>query len=130
MIDMMQTLFRHKLALVLIAILIAGGIWYGLSQPSPSSSASLVTTQAAAGTDPASATLVSTLLSLRAVTLDGTIFSDPSFISLKDFTTAIVPEPVGRSDPFAPLSASASASASSMRTAQIFTPRATAPASH
>lgn len=126
----MQTIFKHKLILVVIAVIIAGGIWYGLSQPSPSSSTSLVTTQAVAGTDPASANLVSTLLSLRTVTLDGTIFSELTFVSLKDFTTAIVPEPVGRNDPFAPLSASASASASSTRSAQIFTPRAVAPANH
>ncbi len=32
------------------------------------------------------------------------IFSDPEFMALQDLTTAVAPEPPGRSDPFAPLS--------------------------
>jgi len=46
--------------------------------------------------------LVDTLLQLRAVSLSGTIFSDPSFARLIDFGTQIIPEPVGRPNPFAP----------------------------
>ncbi len=49
--------------------------------------------------------LVDTLLQLRAVSLSGGIFADPAFTSLRDFGSQIVPEPVGRSNPFAPLSA-------------------------
>ncbi len=120
----MRSLFQHKLILVIVAAVIAVIIWYGLSQSSaPAASSSLVTTQPIAGsTDAGTADLVSTLLALRSVTLSVTIFSDSSFQSLKDFTTAIVPEPVGRSDPFAPLPPESAPSATSLQSAQIFTP--------
>ena len=118
----MQTLLRHKLILFVVAIVVAGAIWYGLS--GSGSSTSLLSTQTpTVSSDPATQALVTTLLALRAVTLNGTIFSDPSFVSLQDFSTAIVPEPVGRPNPFAPLAPEASASASTTRSAQIFTPR-------
>ena len=56
--------------------------------------------------------VVTILLQLRAVSLSGTIFSDAAFTSLKDFGSQIVPEPVGRANPFAPLTAVASTSRS------------------
>ena len=46
--------------------------------------------------------LVETLLALRAVTLSGSIFQDIAFQSLKDFGTPIMPEPIGRENPFTP----------------------------
>ena len=43
------------------------------------------------------------LLDLRAIRLDGQIFSDPAFQSLRDSSVDIVLEPIGRVNPFAPL---------------------------
>jgi hypothetical protein len=43
-------------------------------------------------------------------------------MSLQDFGTTIVPEPVGRENPFAPLSLQATATAT-LRDTQIFAPR-------
>ena len=37
------------------------------------------------------------------ITFDTSLLSDPRFISRNDIRTAIVPEPAGRRDPFAPL---------------------------
>lgn len=115
----MQALFRHKFIVIGIALALAGAAWYGLSA-SPATP-DLAPTPTASGSSPAEAGIVSTLLTLRAVKLDGTIFGDPEFTRLKDFSTEIVPEPVGRTNPFAPLS-SPSSSASSTKSAQIFTP--------
>lgn len=47
--------------------------------------------------------LLSILLDLRRIELREEIFSDSVFISLKDFSQDLVPEPVGRKNPFAPL---------------------------
>ncbi len=47
--------------------------------------------------------LVESLLALRAVTLSGTVFTDPVFRSLRDFGTEILPEQVGRENPFLPI---------------------------
>lgn len=116
----MQTLVRHKLILIVIILIVGGGIWYIMSGGGGSSE-SLIT-QTPIATAGADQELVSTLLALRAVKLDGTIFSEPAFLNLKDFSTQIIPETVGRPNPFAPLSAGASNSASSTRAAQLFTP--------
>jgi hypothetical protein len=119
---MMQALSRRTLILVGIAVLIAGAAWYGLSNSSTSSSG-LVTTPISTVSSPAEQGLIATLLTLRAVKLDGTIFSDPVFMSLKDFSTEIVAEPVGRENPFAPLPSRSLPSESTTQGAKIFQPR-------
>lgn len=40
---------------------------------------------------------------LDAIDIDGDIFTDARFASLKDFRIELIPEPVGRQNPFAPL---------------------------
>lgn len=84
--------------IVIAGIVIAGGVWYTLR--GEGSAQTIVTTQTEGGT--AEKEVVDTLLALRAVTLSGTIFSDPAFQTLKDFGVQIVPEAVGRVNPFAP----------------------------
>lgn len=114
---------HNKLIFIIIIVVIAGGVWYGLSisgAPEPL----LVTTTSEGGSVSAQNTdqeIIGTLLALRAVTLSGSIFSDPSFVTLQDFGTTIVPEPVGRENPFAPLRTSVPP-ASTAGAAQLFTP--------
>lgn len=103
----MKFLLRHKYLITIVALLVIGFFWYG-SSDDPSA---LLSTQSAEQGSPAEKDLVSTLLALRAISLSGTIFSDPAFRKLKDFSTQIVPEPVGRKDPFAPLSRGAASGA-------------------
>ncbi len=112
---------QHKIPMIaLLGILIAAAIWYGLSNSQPSES--LLSTQVVSNADPADQDVVETLSTLRAVTLSGTIFSDTAFMGLKDFGTQIVPEPVGRENPFAPLQAGSRAPAAP-RTTQLFPSR-------
>lgn len=47
--------------------------------------------------------LIALLLELRAINLDDSIFNDSIFQSLVDFSQELVPEPVGRTNPFSPL---------------------------
>lgn len=89
----------NLLIIVVLAIVVAGGAWWGLSggsTPTPDLAP-------AAGDNPIERGLVQSLLKLRAVKLDGTILNDPAFVGLRDFSTQIVTEPVGRDNPFAPL---------------------------
>ena len=119
----MSYISQHKLIVGMVIIVVLGIGWYALSgssAPTPT-----LTTTRVAGSSPADQNLVSTLLALRSVKLDATLFSDPTFMSLKDFSTQIVSEPVGRTNPFAPLSTSAAASATSTQNAQLFSPRST-----
>lgn len=91
----------HKFISLLVIIAIIGGAWYGLNASfSPSSSSSLATSTPAGGPG---GDVVSTLLALRSVNLNGSILSDPLFANLKDFTTQIVTEPFGRANPFTPV---------------------------
>lgn len=45
---------------------------------------------------------------LNGISFNTTIFTDPRFSALIDITKEIIPEPAGRTDPFAPISASKS----------------------
>ena len=119
----MAFLKAHKI-IVILAIIVAVGAWWILSSlgGSSSSNAVLTTQPLDSNLSPADQNLVSTLLQLRAVKLDGGIFSEPAFQALKDFSTQIIPEPVGRPNPFLPLPVGGVTSASSSHAAAIFTP--------
>lgn len=47
--------------------------------------------------------LITLLLELRSIRLDLSLFDDVDFRSLTDFSQELVPEPVGRPNPFSPL---------------------------
>jgi hypothetical protein len=46
---------------------------------------------------------LTTLLELRSLKLDESLFSDRAFTSLKDFSQELSPQPSGRPNPFAPI---------------------------
>lgn len=102
----MGSLFSKNTILVIGLAGFVGIVGWYVLRGAPASDALLVTEQVAAPNE-AERDLVATLLQLRTVTLDGTIFSDPAFQSLLDYGIEIVPEPVGRTNPFAPLPTSA-----------------------
>ncbi len=119
----MKFLLKHKL-IIILAIVVAILAWWGLSGlgGAPSSPSLLSTQGGDKALTPADQNLVATLLQLRAVKLDGTIFSEPAFAALKDFSTPIVPEPVGRQNPFEPFLHIATSSNSSAPASSIFRP--------
>ena len=123
----MSWISQHKLVFILHIIWIVGGVWYGLSQgsaPAPALTTSTAGIPAGTtGSPGAGQDLVGVLLTLRAVTLSGTIFTEPAFSTLQDFGTTIVPEPVGRTNPFAPLTIAAATTTESQHAAQIFAPK-------
>jgi hypothetical protein len=114
-----NSLLHNKGILAVILIVVVGGAWYGLTSsttPTPVLSSTGVDTT---GDD----SIVRSLLALQAITLSGTIFSDPAYATLKDFTTAIVPVPAGRTDPFAPLpSLAVPVTSTAINSAKIFLP--------
>jgi hypothetical protein len=118
---MISSLLHSKIAIIAIVIVIAGGMWYGLTSSSSPASTGVLSSSATDSSGDQS--IVSTLLALQSITLSGAIFSNPAYATLKDFTTAIVPEPAGRPDPFAPLPSSApTPTATASQSAQIFQP--------
>lgn len=59
---------------------------------------------AAAGASDAELTFVNLAGQLDPIDFDTTLLSDPRFSALVDIRTPILPESVGRTDPFAPIS--------------------------
>jgi hypothetical protein len=117
----MNWITQHKLLFAIIVLILVGMVWYGLAQSGADTPLLTTETVGTVGTTGPDKGLVGTLLALRAVTLSGTIFSEPAFLSLQDFSTPIIPEPVGRSNPFAPIN-SQTGNSTSTGNAQIFTP--------
>ena len=101
----MNFLLRHKVIILLVGVGIAGIAWFGMTSSGP---APLLTTETVGGGP--GQELVETLLALRSVKLDGTIFSEPAFTQLQDYSQPIRQEPIGRENPFAPLETAAPAS--------------------
>src|SRR5258708_2488822 len=99
----MSFIFKHKLFAGALVIVVAAALWYFLSG---SSAPEAVLSAENPSAPPEAQQLIQSLTTLRTVTLDGAIFSNASFQLLHDFSTQIATEPVGRLDPFAPLSAS------------------------
>lgn len=100
---MADILFKNKLIVGLLVAVVIVVAWYFLRDAGGVQEESLLATESFAGASGADKDLVATLLQLRTVSLEGTIFSDPVFQSLKDFGSQIIPEPVGRRNPFEPL---------------------------
>ena len=108
MIDIIR---KNKIILVIIALLLAGFVWYGMNGSSPES-ATLLEADSVDGTVGSEIAaqervMLDTLLQLKAIQLSGNIFGNPAFQALRDFRTEIVSEPIGRKNPFAPLGESA-----------------------
>lgn len=94
----MHFLSQYKWFIILGAsVVIAIGAWIVLSEPSQEELTTTAPVESGVDKD-----LVGTLLQLRTVSLTGTVFADPAFQTLQDFGTQIVPEPVGRPNPFTP----------------------------
>lgn len=121
----MDFIRQHKLLSLAILVLLIGVAWWEFTQSAAPASV-ITTNNVGNATDTQDAQIVSTLLQLQAVTLSGTIFTDPGFLSLQDFTTQVVSEPIGRPDPFAPISATATVAT----TSSTLNPNLFAPAKH
>ncbi|RJQ34136.1 hypothetical protein C4568_03295 [Candidatus Parcubacteria bacterium] len=98
----MDWLVKHKLVAGIVILVITAAAWYMLSGSAPADDAVLMT-ENVQDIPPEAQELLDSLRRLQEVDLDSPIFANPSFQVLKDFTTPVIPEPIGRTNPFAPL---------------------------
>jgi hypothetical protein len=98
MIDFIR---QYQAAILFLAIVLAlfGGYKFFLEEPE--TPVVQVARTPGAGPDQ---DLVALLFELKGIRLDNALFGDPLFKSLQNFGQELVSEPVGRSNPFAPLS--------------------------
>ena len=113
----MDFLLRNKIAVISMVVVIIGMVWYLSSTTSSDTSGSAISTE---NNNQQEQSLVNSLLALRSITLSGDIFSNQAFKSLKDNSTQIVAEPIGRDDPFKALGASVQPTVNTTQGAQIF----------
>lgn len=93
----------------LVIAALAGSFFYWLSDR-PSDETPPITELSSTAFDAAlGRELLTTLAKLKSTVLDTGIFDDPVFASLQDFGIEIAPQPVGRRNPFAEFSKSATA---------------------
>ena len=86
-------------AIIIIVAAVGYFYFYGTSAPAASG---LV--QSSGSDSEAVGSQVLTLLNqFQSLKIDTSIFSDPGFLTLRDYSVAIPPENVGRANPFAPL---------------------------
>lgn len=106
---MTKEMEKKDVVIIAAVILLAAGLlWYfygGRREPAPLSAppdilrpGSGLSEEVSSGAD-----VLTILNDLRAISLDKSLWSDPTFLSLTSFETRLVPEPVSRPNPFAPL---------------------------
>ncbi len=90
---------------IIITILVLAGIgFFGYNYLTRSSSPNdTLIEQTGVNTSAMGVEVLSALNQLRTLKLDGSIFKDKTFMSLHDFSKPILPEPVGRINPFSPI---------------------------
>ena len=96
----MSSSIKLILAIVIIAGLGFVGFQY-VSNGTPASDG--LTTVGVSDTSKMGAQVLSALNQLQQLKLDGSIFDDKTFKSLKDFSRPLPTEEVGRTNPFAPI---------------------------
>ena len=98
----MNFIKKYQNLFVIVGLIVAAFVVYSIFFTGTNDDA-LVTQEIDASQTAVEQELISLLLELRSITLNTSIFSDSKFQSLEDFSQDIVAEPVGRSNPFAPL---------------------------
>ena len=87
---------------VIVLVVIVVGYNY-FTAPSSTSTTDLTATGQGTETAPVGSDLISLLDQMKQISIDTSIFSRPSYVSLQDFGQTISPQPQGRNDPFAPI---------------------------
>ncbi len=99
----MELLKENKTVFVIGVIILALLIFYGINTGNDSGNVLLTSSSPNVSKEVNDRELLQLLIDMRSINLEGYIFEDPTYLSLQDFSRSIVPEPVGRQDPFAPL---------------------------
>ena len=100
----MDFIKKYKnIAFSIVAIAIAAALYGAIFGKSGPDFSLLTSETPLAGAGSVGEDVLELLATLRGIELDGSIFEDPAFRSLEDFSRELVPEPVGRENPFAPV---------------------------
>jgi hypothetical protein len=91
---------------ILIGIVVVIVLFVGYSvfvKKDPADDAALVSETVGGDENTVGREFLTVLLQIKSLKLDESVFADDSFMSLQDFSSVIVAQPVGRKNPFSPL---------------------------
>ena len=112
----MSSTIKNILIFILILAAVGGGYYYFAGNSADTPALTAVSTSGSVASDGDTGVedaFLSTLLNIRNLQLDDSIFSSSAFRSLQDFTTELVdPGNEGRVNPFAPIGSDAVPSSS------------------
>ena len=100
---------KSTIAIIVIIVAAAGAYFYFEGGSSPVDYSSLQPQQGGAGD--LGAQVLSLLNQIRSLRIDTSLFSDPGYQTLRDYSVPIPVQGVGRANPFAPLPGQAAAPA-------------------
>jgi hypothetical protein len=95
---------RYLLSIIGLAAIVGAG-YFGIAQYvsiAHGQSDLLVADQGLDGVSADGAQVIALLTRLKAINLNGKVFSDPNFLSLQDWSVTIAPQSVSRPNPFLP----------------------------
>lgn len=95
---MVEIIKQNKPLFIVLAIVIVLFIAYGASDKAPAGA--LIQKQSAASSSSAEREILQLLKDVQSIKLDGSVFQDPAFASLRDFGRRIIQEPTGKVNPF------------------------------
>lgn len=92
---------KTMIAVIAVALVAAAVYFYYQGGSPPAGSGSMLTSQS--GPTTVGAAELSLLSQIQGITFETSVFQNPAYLSLKDYTVVIPAENVGRPDPFAPI---------------------------
>jgi hypothetical protein len=97
---------KYKNIIIVFVIIALGLIAYSFLRPDPTVESLLETTERQDGAQVLGDEITSAIGQINSLKLDRAIFDDPILKRLIDHSKPILPEPVGRKNPFAPIGVS------------------------
>ena len=93
-----------KTIIIMVVIIVVAIIAYFYYEGGNTvTSSSLETSQVTSDAQAAGARVLNLLNQIKSLKIDTSLFSDPAYETLRDYTVAIPQEQVGRANPFAPI---------------------------
>lgn len=96
---------KYKKTIIVGIIIAAGLIAYSFLRPDPTVESMLQVTERQNSAQVLGDEITTAINQIQSLKLDNVIFSDPIFLKLIDHSRPIVAEPIGRTNPFAPIGA-------------------------
>jgi hypothetical protein len=94
----------NTIILIVATLIVAAGAYWYFFTGTDTNPPLTTTSSSSSGGNLSEAQFQALLSELQPITFNTSIFSDPLFAALVNLATPINPEPIGRTDPFAPIS--------------------------